>query len=88
MFFVKDSGPGVPPKYEEAIFDKFMQLDKKAAQKMRQKIADAKEILDAVESDGSWGVHNPRYTARLLDEARRKLTPPAPGAPTRPGGTK
>ncbi len=30
MFFVKDSGPGVPPKYEEAIFDKFMQLDKKA----------------------------------------------------------
>jgi two-component system sensor histidine kinase KdpD len=29
-FFVKDSGPGVPPEHQKAIFEKFMQLDKKA----------------------------------------------------------
>ncbi|MFH1294154.1 MAG: ATP-binding protein [Pseudomonadota bacterium] len=28
-FFVKDNGPGVPPDYQEAIFDKFFQLEKK-----------------------------------------------------------
>jgi two-component system sensor histidine kinase KdpD len=28
-FFVKDSGPGVPPKHQKAIFEKFTQLDKK-----------------------------------------------------------
>ena len=29
-FFVTDRGPGVPPEYQQAIFDKYMQLDKKA----------------------------------------------------------
>jgi K+-sensing histidine kinase KdpD len=29
-FFVKDNGPGVPPEYRQAIFDKYVQLDKKA----------------------------------------------------------
>lgn len=29
-FFVKDSGPGVPAEYQQAIFDKYMQLNKKA----------------------------------------------------------
>jgi two-component system sensor histidine kinase KdpD len=28
-FFVKDSGPGVPPEHRKAIFEKFTQLDKK-----------------------------------------------------------
>ena len=28
-FFVKDRGPGVPPEYQEAIFDKYFQLEKK-----------------------------------------------------------
>jgi two-component system sensor histidine kinase KdpD len=29
-FFVKDEGPGVPPESRKAIFDKFMQLERKA----------------------------------------------------------
>ena len=28
-FFVKDKGPGVPPEFQEAIFDKYFQLEKK-----------------------------------------------------------
>ena len=28
-FFVKDRGPGVPPEYQEAIFDKYFQLERK-----------------------------------------------------------
>ena len=28
-FFVKDKGPGVPPEYQEVIFDKHFQLEKK-----------------------------------------------------------
>ena len=28
-FFVKDKGPGVPPEYQEAIFDKYFQLENK-----------------------------------------------------------
>ena len=30
QFFVKDKGPGVPPEYQESIFDKYFQLEKKA----------------------------------------------------------
>lgn len=29
-FYVKDDGPGIPPKYHETVFDKFHQLEKKA----------------------------------------------------------
>lgn len=34
---------------------------------------EARELLDMVRVDGSWGVHNPRYTAHLLDVAIRNL---------------
>ena len=30
----------------------------------------ARGLLDLVEMDGSWGVHNPRYTQSLLERAR------------------
>jgi hypothetical protein len=35
--------------------------------------AEAKSRLDLVRLDGSWGVHNPRYTQKLLEEARDRL---------------
>lgn len=39
----------------------------------RQLVAQARGLLDVVRLDGSWGVHNPRYTQRLLEDARAKL---------------
>jgi nitrate/TMAO reductase-like tetraheme cytochrome c subunit len=41
--------------------------------KARQLVNEAKGLLDVVRLDGSWGVHNPRYTQRLLEDARKKL---------------
>jgi nitrate/TMAO reductase-like tetraheme cytochrome c subunit len=35
---------------------------------------EVRRILNMVQVDGSWGVHNPRYTQQLLGEARAKLT--------------
>ncbi|MBX3373009.1 MAG: NapC/NirT family cytochrome c [Phycisphaeraceae bacterium] len=35
-----------------------------------QLIGDARQLLDIVRLDGSWGVHNPRYTQSLLERAR------------------
>jgi len=36
-------------------------------------LAEAQQILNAVRADGSWGVHNPRYTQKLLEQARARL---------------
>lgn len=36
----------------------------------RQLIHDAEQLLEIVRLDGSWGVHNPRYTQSLLERAR------------------
>ena len=36
-------------------------------------VREARAQLDTVVADGSWGVHNPRFTQGLLEEARAKL---------------
>jgi hypothetical protein len=36
-------------------------------------VAEVQRLLAAVRLDGSWGVHNPRYTQHLLEQAREKL---------------
>ncbi|MFO0829377.1 MAG: NapC/NirT family cytochrome c [Phycisphaerales bacterium] len=38
------------------------------------KLAEVKKLLDRVRVDGSWGVHNPRFTQQLLEQARTQLT--------------
>lgn len=38
-----------------------------------QLVEETRKLLDTVRLDGSWGVHNPRYTQRLLEEAREKI---------------
>lgn len=38
------------------------------------RIKEARDLLRLVRVDGSWGVHNPRYTQWLLEQARDKLS--------------
>ncbi len=38
-----------------------------------QLLADAQTKLRLVRTDGSWGVHNPRYTQQLLEQARESI---------------
>ena len=37
-------------------------------------IAEARKLLRLIQLDGSWGAHNPRYTQKLIMDAREKLT--------------
>jgi len=58
----------------------------------RRLVDEARQLIDLVRLDGSWGVHNPRYTQELLNQARGKLmeargpaaTQPAASPATRP----
>ncbi|HDZ20993.1 MAG TPA: hypothetical protein ENH78_06845 [Phycisphaerae bacterium] len=42
-------------------------------ERTRRGIAEADALLKLIRIDGSWGVHNPRYTQDLLRRAREKL---------------
>jgi hypothetical protein len=68
---VKDGLAGVKAalaKIRPAIADsKLAQPQKAQAQVMANQ---AQEIVDAVEKDGSWGVHAPGYTLQKVKEAR------------------
>ncbi len=57
------------------------QLEKKQGQPgmSDETLAEVGRILTQVRVDGSWGVHNPRYTQKLLESARKMLNEP-PGA--------
>jgi hypothetical protein len=48
--------------------------------KSQQLVAEAQRLLQTVRMDGSWGVHNPRYTQKLLEQARVKLLEAKEGA--------
>jgi len=48
-------------------------IDRPLDKRQRQLVAEARSTLELVRLDGSWGVHNPRYTQKLLEEAQRKL---------------
>ncbi len=36
-------------------------------------VRDAQRLLDLVRVDGSWGVHNPKYTQQIIEQAREKV---------------
>lgn len=40
--------------------------DSADAQKLREQIGQARKLIDSVESDGSWGVHNLKYSEDIL----------------------
>ena len=39
----------------------------------QQRITGAKEILDSIQADGSWGVHNLKYTETLLRQVNEMI---------------
>lgn len=47
-----------------------MEPDKEFAQKMVDKSKQARVLLNAVVLDGSWGVHNLKYTEMMLLKAK------------------
>jgi hypothetical protein len=50
------------------------EIDEKKANELKEKIAPAKELVDSVEADGSWGVHNFKYTESILLKANEIIT--------------
>lgn len=48
-------------------------------------VGEARRMLDVVRLDGSWGVHNPLYTQKLLNKARQRLVDAAGVSATMPG---
>ena len=54
---------------ERARFESNEQL----AQKLSDRAGQARSILDSVSSDGSWGVHNLKYTEAMLLKANKMI---------------
>jgi hypothetical protein len=50
------------------------QTDDASRQRMRDRAEQARKILDSVQLDGSWGVHNFKYTESLLLEAEKTVS--------------
>ncbi len=48
-------------------------------------LGEVRKLLTMVRLDGSWGVHNPRYTQQVLEQARTRLSA-ARSAEPRSGG--
>lgn len=50
------------------------EFDEKKAKESKEKITQAKELVDSVEADGSWGVHNFKYTESILLKANEIIS--------------
>ena len=48
-----------------------LETDGQAAKKLQESIRQAKALLESVEADGSWGVHNLKYTEAMLTKAEK-----------------
>jgi hypothetical protein len=46
------------------------ETDKEQTLKMNTRITEARAILESISSDGSWGVHNFKYTETMLLKAK------------------
>jgi nitrate/TMAO reductase-like tetraheme cytochrome c subunit len=46
------------------------QADQQAAERLHAKLRQARTILETISNDGSWGVHNFKYTEAMLRKAR------------------
>ena len=59
---------------------KLIPKDLPVDEERRELVQHAQRLIDLVRLDGSWGVHNPRYTQELLNDARAKLLQAKGGA--------
>ncbi len=50
------------------------ETDENKAKELKEKSTQAKELLDSVEADGSWGVHNFKYTESILLKANEIIS--------------
>jgi hypothetical protein len=50
------------------------ETNEKKAKESAEKITQAKELVDSVEADGSWGVHNFKYTEAILRKADEMIS--------------
>jgi hypothetical protein len=50
------------------------EADENKAKELKLKIEQAKELVDSVEADGSWGVHNFKYTESILLKANEIIS--------------
>jgi nitrate/TMAO reductase-like tetraheme cytochrome c subunit len=76
-------------KLHQQASDDLAAVEKTATgEQAREHVEQARGLLMLVRVDGSWGVHNPKYTQRLLEQAREKLAAAraafAPGAGSGP----
>ncbi len=46
-----------------------LETDEQLVQEFQDKVKQARSILESVSSDGSWGVHNFKYTEAMLRKA-------------------
>jgi hypothetical protein len=51
-----------------------LETDEQLAQESQGRVKDARSILESVASDGSWGVHNFKYTEAMLLRANEMVS--------------
>jgi hypothetical protein len=51
-----------------------LETNKQAAEQLQDRIQQAKLLLESVATDGSWGVHNLKYTEAMLMKANQIVT--------------
>lgn len=57
-----------------SVLEDLQELEGRTLDAEAQSLVDAaRELIELVRMDGSWGVHNPRYTQQLLERAREAL---------------
>jgi hypothetical protein len=56
-----------------------LETDEQLAKESQRRVKNARSILESVASDGSWGVHNFKYTEAMLLRANEMITGTKPG---------
>ncbi|MBL9031509.1 MAG: NapC/NirT family cytochrome c [Phycisphaerae bacterium] len=62
-------------KTTRALYDRVAEELKAATGADPRAVEEARRLMELVRLDGSWGVHNPKYTQQLLEQARAKIAP-------------